>query len=265
VDKAGKVYWDRVWGTVPAPDAFDPEGRGCAYRRDREFARLFADALAGLPANSVVLEAGAADSSVLPYFAKLGHRIVGVDYSEIGCERLRRRLGAFAGEAICCDIFTPPLSVLHRADLVLSIGLVEHFTETSDCIAALARLLRPGGKLLTIIPNMQGVVGLLQRLIAPSVYKMHVPLSPGDLREAHQRAGLKVERAEYLMATNFRVINYNEPEGGRLANAARWIAVASCGRLSCAVNLLDEHLCRLPRRKAFAPYCVVLASVQGSA
>jgi SAM-dependent methyltransferase len=265
VDKAGKVYWDRVWGTLPEQDAFDPERRGCAYRRDREFARLFADALAGLPANGVVLEAGAADSSVLPYFARLGHSIVGVDYSEIGCERLRRRLGAFAGEVICCDIFNPAASVLHRADLVLSLGLVEHFTDTSNCIAALARFVRPGGKLLTIIPNMQGTVGLLQRLIAPSVYKVHVPLSRGDLREAHQRAGLKVERAEYLMATNFGVINYNEPGGGRLANTARRIAASGCSRLSCAVNVLDEHLWRLPRRKAFAPYCVVLASVQGSA
>ncbi len=178
---------------------------------------------------------------------------------------MRRRLGAFAGEVICSDLFNPPASLLHRADLVLSIGLVEHFTGTSNCIAALARFVRSGGKLLTIIPNMQGTVGLLQRLIAPSVYKVHVPLSPGDLREAHRRAGLKVERAEYLMATNFGVINYNEPGAGRLANTARWIAAASFGRLSCAVNILDEHLWRLPRCKAFAPYCVVLASVQESA
>jgi SAM-dependent methyltransferase len=177
VDKAGRVYWDTVWRTFPAPNAFDPNRRGCAYQLDREFARLFADALEGLPADCVTLEAGAADSSVLPYFAKLGHRIIGVDYSEIGCERLRRRLGAVPGEVMCCDIFNPPASVLHSADLVLSIGLVEHFTDTSNCIAALANFIRPGGRLLTIIPNMQGSVGLLQRLIAPSVYKVHVPLS----------------------------------------------------------------------------------------
>jgi 2-polyprenyl-3-methyl-5-hydroxy-6-metoxy-1,4-benzoquinol methylase len=262
VDKAGKAYWQQVWGTFPAPQAFDPERRGCAYARDREFARLFADALAGLPADGVVLEAGAADSSVLPHFARLGHRIVGIDYSEIGCERLRHRLGTSTCEVICCDLFNPPASVLHIADLVLSVGLVEHFTDTSHCIAALAKFVRPGGKLLTIIPNMQGTVGLLQRLVAPSVFKVHVPLSVCDLRGAHQQAGLNVERAEYLMVTNFGVVNYNEPGGGQLANTLRWIAVAGCGRLSCAINVLDEHLWRLPRRKAFSPYCAVLASVQ---
>lgn len=263
VDKAGRDYWDRVWGTLPAPDTFDPEARGCASRRDREFAQLFDDALAGLPrekTNKVVLEAGAADSSVLPYFARLGHRIVGVDYSEIGCERLRHRLGAFTAEVICCDIFNAPASALQKADLVFSIGLVEHFSDTSNCIAALAALVRPGGNLLTIIPNMRGAVGLLQQLIAPSVFAVHVPLSVDDLRDAHESAGLRVRRAEYLMATNFGVVNYNEPGGGRLANAVRWFVTAGFGRLSCAVNILDE-LWQLPRRRAFAPYCFVLASV----
>jgi SAM-dependent methyltransferase len=262
MDKAGKEYWDRAWGTLPAPDAFDPGGRGCTHYRDREFARLFSDALADLPADGSVLEAGAADSSVLPYFATLGHRVIGVDYSEIGCDRLRGRLGALAGDVICCDIFQPPSEVLGRAALVLSIGLVEHFTDTAGCITALARFVRPGGKLLTIIPNMQGAVGLLQRIVAPSVYKVHVPLSLGDLREAHEKAGVKVARSEYVMATNFGVVNCNEPGGGALGRTLRWIVVRGFGRLSCAINVLDEHLCRLPRHKSLAPYCVVVASVE---
>lgn len=264
MDKAGRDYWDRVWGTLPAPGSFDPEGRGCAHRRDREFARIFNDALTDLPASSVVLEAGAADSSVLPYFARLGHRIVGVDYSEIGCDRLRVRLGPYAAEVICCDIFNAPAAALGRADLVFSIGLVEHFTDTSKCLAALAALVRPGGRLLTIIPNMRGAVGLLQRLVAPSVYAVHVPLSVAELRTAHENAGAKVQRAEYLMATEFGVVNYNEPGGDQLANTLRWVITAGCGRLSCAVNVIDEKVWRLPRSKAFAPYCFVLASVPGS-
>ncbi len=262
MDKAGKEYWDRAWSTSPAPDAFDPGGRGCIYLRDREFAKLFSDALADLPGDGAVLEAGAADSSVLTYFAKLGHHVIGVDYSEIGCDLLRHRLGDLAAEVICCDIFQPPTNILRRAALVLSIGLVEHFTDTASCVAALARFVCPGGKLLTIIPNMQGAVGLLQRLIAPSVYKVHVPLSLSDLREAHEKAGIKVGRAEYVMATNFGVVNYNEPGSTALGTTMRWIITASFGRLSCVINVLDEHLWRLPRLKSFAPYCMVLAAVE---
>ena len=261
MDKAGKAYWDRVWGTFPPPDAFSPDRPGCVHRRDREFALLFADALQGLPPRSVVLEAGAADSSVLAHFARLGHHVIGVDYSAIGCERLRVRLGYFKGEVICCDIFDPPASALHAADLLISIGLVEHFTDTTRSIASLSRFVRPGGRVLTIIPNMRGSVGLLQRLIAPSVYSVHVPLSLLELQEAHRRAGLMIERAEYLLASHYGVVNYNEPGGSRLTNTARRIAVAVCGRLSCVINMFDEHIRRLPRREAFAPYCVVLASV----
>jgi 2-polyprenyl-3-methyl-5-hydroxy-6-metoxy-1,4-benzoquinol methylase len=259
-DKAGKAYWDRVWDTFPAPSAFDPETGGCAHRHDRELARMFAAALAGLPTRSVVLEAGAADSSLLPYFARLGHAVIGVDYSPSGCERLRQRLGGLAAEIVCCDIFQPPAAALQRADLVVSLGLVEHFTDTRNCLAALARFVRPGGRLLTVIPNMRGTVGFLQRVIAPSVFNVHVPLSTHELRAAHEQAGMKVDRAEYLVATNFGVINYNEPGGSRLANWARWAVVGTLGRLSCAVNVVDEHLWRLPRSRAFAPYCAVLAS-----
>ena len=261
MDKAGKQYWDQIWGGLPPPDAFNPQGRGARYLRDREFAQLFRVALAGLPANSVVLEAGAADSSILPHFAGLGHSIIGVDYSDIGCKRLRERLGAFSAKVVCCDIFDPPASVLQVADLVISVGLVEHFTDTRSCVSALARFVRPGGRLLTIIPNMQGSVGFVQKLLAPSVYKVHVPLSPWDLRKAHEEAGLTIDQTSYLMAAEFGVVNWHEPGGGRLTTLLRRIAAAGFERMSRVASVVDQHICRLPRGRAFSPYCVVLASV----
>jgi len=131
---------------------------------------------------------------------------------------------------------------------------------TASCIAVVTPVL--GRKLLTKVPNMQGSVGLLRRLIAPSVYKVHVRLSLRDLQQAHEKAGIELTRTEYLMAANLGVFNPNEPGSGALGTTLRWIVAAGVSRLSCAINALDQCPCRLPGHKSFAWYCVSLASTE---
>ena len=89
--------------------------------------------------------------------------VTGLDYSEIGCEEARLILenNNVEGEIVCCDFFSPPESMLNRYDVVISFGVLEHFENTSDCTKAFSRFLRPGGLLLTVIPNMNGIPGLL--------------------------------------------------------------------------------------------------------
>jgi len=41
-------------------------------------------------------------------------------------------------------------------------------------VSALAAFLHPTGYLITIVPNMYGLIGLLQKLVDPSVYRVHV-------------------------------------------------------------------------------------------
>lgn len=261
MDKAGKTYWDGLWTTLPETVQFAPYRVGAAYQRDREFAQLFDRALNGMPNGGLVLEAGAGDSSLLPHFARLGYRIAGVDYSKAGCERLRARLGSQPAEIFCSDIFDPPPTLFASADLVLSCGLVEHFADTTACIRALAGMVRPGGMLLTIVPNMHGLVGRFQRVIAPSVYRVHVPLSPAQLRAAHESAGLSVQSHGHIMATDFGVLNYQEPGSGRAARWVRRMTVAALARASRGATWVDERVHRLPRTNAFSPYCFVIARV----
>jgi SAM-dependent methyltransferase len=242
MDKAGHHYWNDAWSTVRTGD-FAPTTNG----RDRAFATLIDRMLAGLAHPATVFEAGCADSLVLPYVASLGHRVGGVDYSEIGCQRISARCPE--ADIECCDIFAPPPRLVQSADALFSVGLVEHFSDTRAAVAALMAFVRPGGRVLTIIPNMHGTVGLTQKLVARSVYDVHVRITPPELAQAH--AGLTILECAYLMAANYGVVN---PGKGAVARHI----VNNLARASGAACRLAPWL---PPSRAFSPYLYCLAEV----
>ena len=246
VDKAGQRYWNNRWVRAGNP-GFSPE---TSYL-DWTFARVIQRLVPARP-DATVLEAGCADSVLLPYVASLGPRVIGVDYSAIGCERSRARMPEARIE--CCDIFRPPTSLIGSCDAVYSIGLVEHFTDTRGCVAALAAFLKPGGRLLTIIPNMRGAVGTLQRFVARSIFDIHVPLTLEQLAAAHT---VKILESGYLLPVGFGVVN---PGESLLSRAI----VGLAARLSKVGWVIDRRF-RLPRSQMLSPYCYALAEVPGSA
>ena len=258
IDKAGEQYWNEHWESIPH-DSFRPDNPRLRYYRDRAFANVIALALRGLPSPATVLEAGCADSSLLVYLGRLGHSIIGVDYSSVGCDLFRRRAVAAQIEAQveCCDIFRPSRKLSAVADCVISSGLVEHFEDTAASIEALRTFVRPGGRILTIIPNMRGSVGFFQRLCAPSIYAVHVPLSLNQLVAAHQK-GFVVTDFGYLLPAGFGVVNYNEPGASAVGLWIRRLAVAALGRLSLLSWFIDRYI-GLPRSESFSPYCYCVA------
>ena len=104
-------YWDDHWANVAHSD-FQPASGSLRDYRDRAIADLLSEALRGLPRNAQILEAGCADSTLLPYLARQGYPITGIDYSESGCQKFRGRLASqdVTGQIECCDIFAPPPS-----------------------------------------------------------------------------------------------------------------------------------------------------------
>ena len=139
---------------MPAPiDARNPAPGNAANRR---FDALFRELFAGLPTPDALVEVGCARSAWLPYFGReFGFGLHGLDYSELGCEQERTILveSGLAGEITCADLFAPPRALLGAFDVVVSFGVVEHFSDTGAVTAAMAALLRPGGLLITVIPN----------------------------------------------------------------------------------------------------------------
>src|SRR5207245_888957 len=88
--------------------------------------------------------------------------------------------------------------LLERFDLVFSMGVMEHFDDVVDRLAILAGYLRPGGRILTTVPNLHGVNWTLQRLADRETLEMHVIYDPPRLRLAHEKAGFRTIAAGYL-------------------------------------------------------------------
>lgn len=58
-------------------------------------------------------------------------------------------------------------------DMVMSFGLIEHFSDTRDIIQRHLRFLKPGGVLFITLPNFKGVNGWVQRSFDRSNYDKH--------------------------------------------------------------------------------------------
>ena len=91
-------------------------------------------------------------------------------------------------------MFKPLKSIKNKYDYIISFGVVEHFENTAKCLRSCAEFLKPGGTLITLIPNMPSLVGKIQKIIDKKVYDVHVPLTKKELSKAHQDALLKLQK-----------------------------------------------------------------------
>jgi len=193
------AFWEREWWGRERPR------RLWLYRDfDFELVRLlwaagkaWREVQGGVPR---VIELGAGGSRLLPYLARhFGYRVFGSDFSLAGCRLLRANLAlqGVEGGVVCDDVLQSALSPA-TFDLVFSTGLIEHFDDTAAIIAEHVRLLRPGGQLVLVVPNLQGVQGRITRRLAPPLWDVHRVLSPAELADLLRRLKLREVRCGYL-------------------------------------------------------------------
>jgi hypothetical protein len=113
--------------------------------------------------------------------------------------------------------------------------------------------------LITVIPNMLGVVGAIERLINPAVYSMHVRLSPRALAAAHEQVGLAQVQARYFMSTNFGVANVNGLDEHARSTRAKAALLRNLSRLSKIVWAFEDGVRLLPPTQLLSPYVVCVA------
>jgi 2-polyprenyl-3-methyl-5-hydroxy-6-metoxy-1,4-benzoquinol methylase len=260
-DKAGKEYWDssernqsvefQPFGTLPGVRGF---GRRAWHQA---FLRAFGDSGGR---GRRLLELGCGGSAFLPYFARQMHfDVCGIDYSEGGCELAREmcRRNAVDARIICADFFRAPKELSGTFDAVVSFGVVEHFTDTASTIAKFSEFLRPGGILLTVVPNMRGLVGAGQRLLNRKIYDTHEVISPARLAMAHRECGLRIIENGYFLFTNFGVIN-----PGMMAGGISLLFHRVLKSLSAGVWAVESVVGPLPGNSLTSPYvwCVARAA-----
>lgn len=258
-DRAPRSFWDKQWTNERVPRPVDPRDNSARNSLRLAFHAYFSrhfDRFRGR-ADVELLEAGCARSIWLPYFSReFGFEVSGIDYSETGCQKSREILAAqnVAGRVLEENIFAPSPDLVGRFDVVVSFGLIEHFEDSAGAVRALAAYLKPGGTMITNIPNMRGTVGLVQRLFNRAVYDQHIPHTTATLAAAHEAAGLRIQDCSYFLSTGYNVVNFQRPDRGGSVSPLGALAKALLTSLSVAIWVLEKPFGGLPVSRAFSPY-----------
>lgn len=255
--KAPLEYWESVWENAPTAA---PVELGPSYRNyvGRAFATVLRRAFGAVePRAQKVIEVGCGNSGWLATMhSHFSVTADGLDYSPSGharAEALLRKTGG-PGRVFLADMFSPPPELLGSYDAAVSFGVVEHFEDTANAVGAIANLVRPGGVVITFVPNFAALMGGLQRVMNREIYDRHVPLDAARLALAQEQAGLKELERGYAPFVNLEVVNHGRQ--GLIGMLLRG-TVAIGNR---AGYLLEKTLHPTPRR-ALAPYAYVTGRV----
>ncbi|MFM9008523.1 MAG: class I SAM-dependent methyltransferase, partial [Bacteroidota bacterium] len=157
------------------------------------------------------------------------------------------------------DLFSPPLELSARFDVVCSFGVAEHFDNTSDVIRKMSAFVKPGGILITTIPNLSGPTGWIQKLFNRPVYDIHRVMKLDDLKRHIQHAGLEIVLASRFVPISFGVTL--EEIDGRQVRQKRLKRLILKGlqvmeKLMCRI---DDHLLEFPKTDTWCAGFIVTA------
>lgn len=263
IDKAGKSYWDHLWENSPSLSAVDPRVPGVNNYINWKFHEYFQKVFIGMETNGKrLVEIGCARSQWLPYFNKeFGFEVTGLDYSEAGCELARAilREQGIKGTVCCEDFFTPSKMLIEQFDVVISFGVLEHFEDTLGCISAFSRFLKPGGIMITSVPNMAGTIGHLQKIVYRPVFDIHALLDKDSLCKSHRDAGLNILDCDYFLSTNYGICSLTGLSTNTLSWWVKKIVLATLARSSMAVWFFESKVVEFRATRLFSGYINCLA------
>jgi SAM-dependent methyltransferase len=202
--------------------------------------RTFARRLAGLPmprAGARLLDVGAAYGFAVAEAARLGWEAWGL---EISLAAARRAGEITRGRVVATDFLDPPFAA-ETFDVITLWDVIEHLADPQRAIGRVARLLRPGGRLVLTTGD---VGSLLARLSGSRWHLYTIPehlffYSRQSLRILLEAHGLRVEsmRAEGSIYTLGYLVERLRKTllGGR----ARWSRSWPGSQTHIRVNLFD--------------------------
>lgn len=244
-----KNYWDSTYGSRGRLKPVSVEGY-----KNRCTKMILSKKLPLIASANSILEVGGGGSAWLAYLAnKYPHKqFTSLDFSETGNALLR----AYAADnslynlkAVEGDFFSNYLDGI-KFDLVYSHGVVEHFQDLSGVLSAHGRFLSERGEMLTIIPNMAGILGFLTEKMNKEVYDIHVPHDLASFEKGHKEAGLNIIESGYLCSNNFGVLSSCiKKNTGFMYSFYKQLT-----RITKLVWLFEDKVFELPISKLFSPY-----------
>ena len=166
------------------------------YRARRDILSDFLAREAKLPSNARILEIGCGTGHNLPMLASYGD-VDAIEIDEAAAAKASERLGKQVGSA--------PLPELNGVapgsyDMVAVLDVVEHVEDDVAALQAIARALKPGGKILITVPAHQWMWS------AHDVVNHHKRrYSKASLHQALAAAGLRPHKLGYFNSLLFPV------------------------------------------------------------
>lgn len=190
-----KIYWDKVLSDAKLPRCNTEQNY--QYGITMNFVHEFLNN----KNYKTFLEVGCGSSGWLPYFAKeYGFIVSGVDYSEIGCliceENLRMQSIGY-GNIFCKDLFDPDCTNGEKYDIIFTYGVIEHFEDPEKVIKTLVNLLNPEGIIISLVPNINGLIGFLSKIFVNDIFKMHKIIDKKNLKLYHTHNNLVDIKTNY--------------------------------------------------------------------
>ena len=186
------------------------------------------------------LEVGCGDSRWMPWLGKnFGWSVEGIEFTKIGCERAAARLSEEGVSSVIHegDVFGEKFNPLKSSfDVVYSGGFIEHFRETEATVRHIAGFVRPGGAIVTTVPNMYNLGVDIQRLSGYDFLKTHVRIRLDELRRWHESAGMRTlisYRTGFGLQVRLKSLSdaaQSSVPGGRTVRKSLVLGLRSCVR-----------------------------------
>lgn len=202
-DIATLDHWESVWKKKRSARRVS----GFSYY-DRRVSRMFRS---HTEPRSRVLEIGCGGSRWISFFDReLGCETWGIDYSPEGLRIAKESNAGRPGvRLVAGDFFDESLLPTGYFDFIFSRGFIEHYTDPAVVTQRIAQLLRPCGKVMTLIPNFVGLYGALQKRVDPGIFDKHVVMDCESLDRPHVTANLRpVMPAQFWGCFAPGVVNY---------------------------------------------------------
>ena len=218
--RTDEVFWDAQWNQRAASSLSNRLLHGRDFERDGHFLRLL-ERHVGLVnfRDARVVELGGASSRFLVALARhAGSHVTAVDYSPVGVSQTEQLFAAeqIEGRALLGDIFSWDGNG-ERFDVVLHFGLLEHFDNPTDVLAASAQVLRPGGLLVFTMPNLDAIGAKIWAYTAPDNFSKHVYHSDRTIESTCTESGLQLVK---IFHAGPPLVRMAPPERGGLASTA---------------------------------------------
>ncbi len=199
-------------------------------RSNREFKNLFHQLNRIALDKKSCLEMGCGNSLWLPFIAKnYTYNVGGIDYTEAGIQAAQENLLShnISGKLWLADFLdeTQMKRHKHRWDLIFSLGVIEHFEQPDQILKKFSKCLQQDGFILTVIPNLSGLMGSIQKKVNKKIYSQHKVISESMLISYHKQAGFHIINHGCFGFLDFSLINLSHLGGQKKRYIGRFIRI----------------------------------------